>query len=261
MKLAVSADVSLYFETRGEGEALVLLNGMSQTTANWMSQVRHLSQRYQVVTWDTRGQGRSDLGPDPLTLDLHTDDLCALLDELSIERAHVCGFSYGARLAMGFGARCPERTGKLVLTSLGDGRGALRRLIVRSWLEVLDRGGLEAMAWSSLPQILGEDFLARHEEHLDSMVRVTLARNTESGLRALLQGLSSFGPIEQDAARCAGEVLVISADQDPLVGPKAARGLADLFKKARYKLVEGFGHTLPVEAPDVWRELVVDFLG
>ncbi len=258
--LTIEPGLSLYHEVRGQGPALVLLNGMSQSTANWMSQVRPLCERFKVITWDARGQGRSDIGPAPLTLERHAADLTRLLDALEVERAHLCGFSYGARVALAFAARSPDRVDRLVLTSLGSGQSSLRRLIVRSWREVLDRGGLEAMAWASLPHILGEIFLAQYERQIPAMIQATLSRNTEAGIRALLDGLDRAAPAEEDAARVTAPALVISADQDPLVSLASATGLAAAFADGRHALIEGYGHTLPVEAPARWRALVEGFL-
>jgi len=260
VQFPVSPDLSIFYETRGEGPPLVLLNGMSQTTQNWMSQVRHLSTHFNVLSWDARGQGRSGLGEQELTLDLHAADLLQLLDALGLERVHLCGFSYGARLALAFAARSPDRVERLVLTSLGDGSGALRNVIVRSWQEVLERGGMTAMAWASIPHILGEDFLSRYEGQMEAVIRATVSRNSEAGLKALLAGLSSFPPTSDDAVRCPMPALVISADRDPLVSLESALALKDSFVNAEHRLVEGCGHTIPVELPEIWRRYVLDFL-
>ena len=77
----------LYFEVRGDtGPLLVLLNGMSQSTANWATQARHLSERFRVLMYDARGQGRSDLGdPTALSLSGHVEDLVSLLDHVESE--------------------------------------------------------------------------------------------------------------------------------------------------------------------------------
>ena len=99
---------TLYAESHGEGPALVFLNGLSQSTANWMSHTRAFRDRYRVVVFDARGQGRSTLGTSPLTLAGHVEDLRELLHSLDISQAHICGFSHGARVALAFAAAAPE---------------------------------------------------------------------------------------------------------------------------------------------------------
>ncbi len=269
-KVRVSPEVELHVEQRGQRDftgtqsnALVLLNGMSQSTVNWMSQARRLSQDFFVVSYDARGQGRSPIGTEPLTLDVHVNDLCKVLDALEIPQAHLCGFSFGARLALGFAARRPSRVGKLVLTSSGahePGGGALRRMMVRSWSETLRLGGLEAMTWCALPYILGERFLRSHEAQMNNIVRTTLQRNSAEGLRAVLDGYLAFPPPEDDARVVRAPALLIGAGEDLLVPRASVERLSSLLANARHLFLEECGHTLPIENPEGWRQEVLEFL-
>ena len=126
----------LYYSERGEGRPLVLLNGMSQSTANWLSQSKHLSAHHRVVMYDARAQGRSGLGTTPIELDDHVDDLHALIEHLALpSRPILCGFSHGARIALRYAARYPLEVERLVLTSMGANDDALRTTITRGWAE------------------------------------------------------------------------------------------------------------------------------
>jgi len=258
--LTVAPDTHLHFETWGQGPPLVLLNGLSQSTANWMSQRRRLADRFQVISYDARGQGRTPIGPTPLTLDVHTGDLGLLLDALSLPTATLCGFSFGARVGLGFTAAHPERVERLILTSLGAAPSALTETILRGWYEVLIRGGQEAMVWCALPHIFGERFLARHKEQLGGMIRASLHRNTLEGLRALLEGHQGFPDIAGLAAQVDTPTLVITADHDALVSPASARALVSALRHAEHLTVPDCGHTIPIEEPDVWRDAVVRFI-
>lgn len=260
--VARGPSLDLYYEVRGDASLppLVLLNGMSQSTANWMTQSRHLSEHYRVINFDARGQGRTPAGDQPLRLDVHVQDVVALLRHLSLERAHLCGFSFGARIALAVAARHPERVDKLVLTSAGAGDSALRRLIVRSWYEVLQRGGVEAMSWCALPHILGEGFLQRHEAQIPGMIRASRQRNSKEGLEALLVAYKDFPEPLEDAARVRAPTLLLSADSDPLVSPQATESLRQALSDAEHTLINGCGHTIPIEEPDRWRTLVHEFL-
>lgn len=260
-KVKVAPGVALHVDVRGEGDqTLVLLNGMSQSTSNWLSQIRRLAERFKVIAYDARGQGRSDLGAEPLSLALHTADLNAVLDYAQVQRASLVGFSYGARVGLGFAARTPQRVDKLVLTSIGAGDSALRRVTVRAWRKALELGGLEAMAWVSLPSILGDAILARYERGLNAMIEATLRRNSVEGLRALLDSLEAFPPPEDDAPEVSAPTLLISSDRDPLVDVAGVNALAERFADAEHRVFSGCGHTIPIESPEQWREAVVRFL-
>lgn len=250
----------IFYQERGEGPAILLINGLSQSTANWMSQVSALSERYRVITFDSRGQGRSDVGNRPLTIDEHVDDIIALLDHLGIERVHPVGFSHGARIGLRLAAKRPNRVGRLVVTGMGADDGLFRRTLIRVWREVLRLGGVEALAWCSLTDILSQGFLELHADDIETMVQTTVKRNSTEGLAAMLDGLMNYPASLEDARLIQAPTLVCSADKDPLCSEQAADRLAIAIPNVRHVRFANCGHTIPIEQPRRWREEVLSFL-
>lgn len=257
-----SDGISLHFETHGfenAGPALVFLNGLTQTTRHWATHRRALCDERRVLTYDARGQGDSDAPEGVPSLADHVRDLRELLEHLDITSSDLVGFSHGARLALGFATEYPARLRRLVLCSATASPTALARTIVRSWGHILDQGGLAALAWASIPTIIGNEFLEKNEFLLENIVRASVDRNTEQGARMLLEGLARFPELNDLAGKVTAPTLVISADHDPLVDQEGARKLAELCG-GTHALVENCGHTIPIEKPDIFRSLIVDFL-
>lgn len=258
---------TLYYKTRGfdpdaanSAETVVFLNGMTQSTAHWNSQAKAFADEgFQVLTYDARGQGDSELGEQALSLELHASDLDALLAELEIDTAHLVGFSHGARVGLAVATWQPARLGKLVLCSATARSSALARTIQKSWHGVLTTGGLEAMSWSSLPMILGNDFLEANEKILKGIVRAAVQRNKPEGVQALLEAMLDYPDLSELAKNVSAPTLVISADQDLLVTRGGARELAEL-SGGTHQEINGVGHTIPIEAPDAFRDAVIAFL-
>lgn len=239
--------------------ALVFLNGMTQSTAHWKSQARAMSDAFRVITYDARGQGDTPAGPEPLTLPLHAADLAELLGGLGIDGAHLVGFSHGARVALQFAASYPERVRKLVLVSATARPSALARMIVRSWREVLARGGLEGLAWASLPMILGESYLQASERMVSGIVKASVDRNSEEGVRRLLDAMIDYPDLSDLARSVQSVTLVLTAAQDLLVTREGAQELAALCGGEHVE-VHDSGHTIPIEQPDEFRRIVRRFL-
>ena len=262
-KFTTSDGTALHYKTTGfddDGPVVVFLNGMTQSTAHWNSQAKAFAEAgFRVLTYDARGQGESDIGEAELTLELHADDLDALLGELGVDKAHLVGFSHGSRIALGVANHHPERLQRLVLCSATARPTALARTIVRSWHGVLTNGGLEAMSWSSLPTILGDDFLEKNEHILEGIVRAAVQRNSEAGVRALLEAMMDYPDLSELAESVSAPTLVVSADQDLLVTAEGAAKLAEL-AGGEHAEVTGVGHTIPIEAPEEFRTLVIGFL-
>lgn len=253
-------EAKVYYQERGEGPALVLINGLSQSTANWTSQASAFAERFRVITLDCRGQGRTTYAGETIELQDHIDDLYALLDHLGIERAHLVGFSHGARVALSFSVAHPERVDRLVLSGMGADDGAFRRTIVRVWREVLRLGGVEALAWCSLTDILSQGFLELHADQIDVMIQTTVQRNNKRGLEAMLDALMNYPPSLDDARKVSCPTLLCSADQDPLCSETAADRLAMTIPDSRHVKFKRCGHTMPIEQPRRWREEVESFL-
>ena len=237
---------------------VVLFNGMTQSTEHWSSQAERLSDDFDVLRWDARGQGASGVA-ESITMDDHLRDLCGLLDHLDVERAHMVGFSHGARVALGMAAERPARVDKLVLCSLTAEPTALARTIVTSWKKTLEHGGLEAMSWTALPTILGDRYLEQHESILSGIVRASIRRNSEAGVKALLEAMDDYPPVAELARDVDAETLVLSADEDMLVTEDGAATLATL-TDGTHRHFSGMGHTIPIEAPDRFADAVRSFL-
>lgn len=108
------ADARLYYQTHGDGPALVFAHGMGGNHAIWYQQIAAFSKSYTVVTFDHRGFGLST-DPQARGRAAFADDLLALLDHLGLGRVALIGQSMGAGTCIGFACRHPQRVAALVL--------------------------------------------------------------------------------------------------------------------------------------------------
>ena len=109
-------DGRLAGEEAGAGDAVVLIHGMSFDQSMWDPQFPVLAARLRTVRYDLRGFGSSSA---PVTAQGHVEDLLALLDALTIDRAHLVGLSLGANIALATAAFHPDRVRSVVLASPG----------------------------------------------------------------------------------------------------------------------------------------------
>jgi pimeloyl-ACP methyl ester carboxylesterase len=127
------------------------------------------------------------------------------------------------------------------------------------WLKTLKSSGLEAMAWAALPVVLGEDFLTKQEKLLPSIVSAIVTRNKEEGLLSHLEAMHAYPTLAPMARSVSAPCLVISGADDPLVTQEGAKELAALCN-ARHEHIGGVGHSVPTEAPELFRKTVMEFL-
>ncbi|MBL8266804.1 alpha/beta fold hydrolase [Steroidobacter sp.] len=112
--MAAVNGVRLHYALYGRGEPLILLHGGSGQGDHWALQIPAFMTRYQVLTIDSRGHGRSTLGTEPLSYRQMADDLVALMDQLQISKASIVGWSDGGIIGLDLAIRHPERLVRLV---------------------------------------------------------------------------------------------------------------------------------------------------
>jgi 3-oxoadipate enol-lactonase len=253
---------SLYYELLGDGPGkptLTFINGTLQTTVYWKPAAKAFMGKYRVLLYDGRGQGESELGPSPLSLKRHCADLKALLYALKIHQTALVGISHGARVALLLADENPGIVHRMVLCSISTRSPFRAKIIVRSWHEILQRHSLDAMIWAALPYVFGRNFLRRNEKHLERIVKTIVRRNKTEALRRHLSALQSYPPLAAMLKRTPFLVLVLSGEDDPLVAVAGAEEIAHVCG-GRHVLLPGIGHSIPAEAPELFAQLINEFL-
>ena len=86
-------DINMYYETHGEGEALILISGNGAESSQWKDMIPTFSKNYKVIPFDNRGAGRTDRPNMEYSMDMMANDVIGLMDALAIEKAHILGAS------------------------------------------------------------------------------------------------------------------------------------------------------------------------
>ncbi|MBU0698145.1 MAG: alpha/beta hydrolase [Proteobacteria bacterium] len=253
---------SIYYETQAfesSKPVIAFLNGTMQSTLYWKTHARAFRNRFRVLMYDARAQGKSDVGETKLSLEGHTEDFAALLKHLKITRTHLIGLSHGAKVALAYAVRSPESVDRLVLCSVGAEQTCRTRLILRSWLQILKNSDLETLAWVSLPVAFGEIFLKQQEKMLNNIVTAIVRRNHKKALMAHLEAMTAYPPLASIAQDVRNPCLVLSGSDDLLTTQSGVRQLA-MYCGGQHHSLTDIGHSIPAEAPGLFNKTVLQFL-
>jgi len=109
----ISADLSLhgvrlhYYRTGGSKPAVVLAHGFSDNGLCWTPVAQALEAQYDVVMYDARGHGLSDLPEAGADGDVAPADLAGLVQSLGLDKPALMGHSMGAGTVAGAAAATP----------------------------------------------------------------------------------------------------------------------------------------------------------
>lgn len=217
----------------GGGDPVLMIHGFASSHyVNWVAPgwFKTLNEAgYRAIAFDNRGHGSSSKSYEPAdyTPTKMASDAVALLDRLGIERAHVMGYSMGARISAFMALAEPARVATLVFGGLGigmvDGVG--------DWDPIAD--ALLAADPGTVDHPRGRSFRA-------------FADQTKSDKRALAACIATSRELlgEDDMARIAQPTLVAVGTRDDIGG--SARDLAALMPRGVAFDIEGRDHMLAV---------------
>ena len=226
-------DATLYYETYGSGQPLLLFHGDSQSIFAFSKQIPELSKHYKVIAIDTRGQGKStDLTTGPLTYDLFANDMKQLMDSLHIAKANMLGWSDGGIIGLLMAINYPSYVNKLAVTgaNLEPSSHALDADALKGTRKQLDLWKKDTSAHAVME--------ARLFTMLLSEPHITLA---------------SLRTIKAPVLVMAGEHDVILEKHTKLIAATIPRSTLYIFKDA--------SHYVPVEKIDEFNNEVISFFG
>jgi len=262
----VNSGVRIHYEVHGTGRPTILLlpTWAIVDSRHWKMQVPFLARHYRVITFDPRGNGRSDR---PRSLVAYGDavfasDAAAVLDATGTERAVLGTFSRGFRWSLLFAASDPQRVAGIVaitptlpIPPLGTREGARRSFndvpdITEGWAKENRhywrrdwRGYVEFF----MSQITTEPHSTKPFDDLVEWGMQTDAETMLCDADAPQQVAD-----EQEAIRLcrslACPVLVIGGDRDKIVPAERVRRIAGL-TSAELLVIEGGGHAPHVRYP------------
>jgi 3-oxoadipate enol-lactonase len=254
--------VSLYYESRGRGPAVLLVMGLGLTLTAWWRTVPVLAESFRVLAFDNRGIGRSGPSALPYSVGDMADDAIAVLDAAGEDAAHVYGISLGGMVAQQIALRHPERLRALVLgaTTPGGSRAVAPREPALSFFARAAAMGPEETVWASVPYIYAERTRRRHADRIAQ----DISRHVRFPTDPVAYGRQLAAAVGHTTAgrldRIAAPTLVVHGEEDPVVPADNARVIASSIPGAELRLWPNAGHFYPTDEPRADLE-IARFLG
>ena len=265
---------SLEYDRAGSGPAVVLLHGWPGSRDDQRDVAHLLAGGADVVVPDLRGFGGSDRHArepaEAYSADAQADSVCALIEELELERPVLSGYDVGSRVAQTIAARLPDDVRALVVAPPmpGVGRRVLEPDAQREfWYQPFHRlplserlvDGDERTVRTYLEHFWehwsGPDF-APDPARFDALVAEYARPGAftasiawyRAGAGTFARSLGEQAPAPLD--RVAVPTTVLWPEHDPLFPRAWSDRLDEFYADVDLQFVDGIGHFVPLEAPD-----------
>jgi pimeloyl-ACP methyl ester carboxylesterase len=268
--------VRVYFEAYGKGEPTILFLPTWEIvhSRTWKFQIPYFARHGRVVTFDRRGNGRSDRPLDVGAYDRRAavGDALAVLDKAGAERVAVvswCGAGDDLILAV----EHPERVAGLVLIAPdllltadpADEEGPYpfdeEPATLEGWAKWNRHYWLRD--WPGFVEFFFTQTFT--EPHSTKQIEDAIGWGLQTDPRTILRGMNAEWTNDRDgvlrlAAQVPCPVLVIQGSQDGVVGPARGAAVADAIPHARLITLEGCGHAPHLRDPVITNLLIRDFV-
>jgi pimeloyl-ACP methyl ester carboxylesterase len=260
------------YRRAGTGPALLLLHGITDSSATWEGVAASLSEHFTLIAPDLLGHGESATPRGDYSLGAHASGVRDILTALGIERVTVVGHSLGGGIAMQFAYQFPERCERLVLVSSG-GLGREVHMLLRA-------AALPGADYV-LPALTSNRLLGVGRGVGGLLKRLRLAPSED--LQVLAQGFASLDNAgsrqaflhtvravidssgqrvsAQDRLSLAGLLpsLIVWGERDSIIPVEHGAAAHEAMPGSRFEVFPGAGH-MPHDAdPERFAALLIDF--
>src|SRR5215510_14986871 len=262
--------VSLYYETHGQGDPLVLIPSTGFSAEAWKPSQMPLARFTQLIIHDPRGCGRSIATQQVYTINQMANDVVALLDHLGIKKAHLVGHSMGGRIALSMALNFPGRVKSLIMAASGSGPAArpgsdcIPGLPYRIVLELIEMGFENSIRHEicGSDTFFTKDFRDRFPARVEDFFR--LAWTTHAKLpeyvhliiaRHNWEGTHRLGDLKLPT-------LVVIGDADAARSNHLAQAeiLANRILGAELKILKGQSHGFFWQAPEETNAMILSWV-
>jgi pimeloyl-ACP methyl ester carboxylesterase len=253
----------LFYERRGGGDPALLITGFTISSAIFEPVIDRYAERFDVITYDNRGSGRSDAPWRTTSVPEMATDAARLLDTLDVESAHVYGVSLGGMIAQELALRFPERVRGLILGCTSPGGPRAARTTAR------ELHGASAIAAGQLIKpgrpwlgafLFSPEFRRDHPEQVRWLLEHFHRHPPPPQGIAAQWWASVFHDTVGRLDQIQAPTLVLHGERDVLSPLDNARLLAERIPDAELAIVPGAGHAYALECPDTAHELLMDWL-
>lgn len=252
--------MDIYYEAYGEGEVIILLNGIMMSTASWQGYIEALSKNNKLILVDFIDQGQSEKVDYQYTQDLHVETLKGLFDYLEVKKVHMVGISYGGEVAMKFTLKYQDYLSSLILANTTSYTNHNLKDVGKSWINAAETYDGSNFFKTTIPVIYSPEFYEENIEWLRKREEMFTNIFTKEWYDAFVRLTISAEDlnITDELYKINVPTLIMGSDEDVVTPLKYQKVIHEKIKDSRFVIFNNSGHASMYEKP---YEFLIQILG
>ncbi len=255
---------SIYYDVKGEGKPILILNGIMMSTKSWEPFVKSLSQNNMFIRLDFIDQGQSEkFKNSAYTQAIQVDVIIYLLKELKLKSVNVVGISYGGEVALQFAIQHPDKVERLVLFNTTPYTSPWLAEIGHSWNAIGRTRNGQNYYQAAIPVIYSPSYYEDKLEWMKKREAVLIPLFSNPDFLEAMERLTNSAEghdVRTELDKISAPTLIIAADEDYLTPIQNQKYLHEHIRGSELVIIPGTGHASMYEKPLLFVTFILGFI-
>jgi len=252
--------IQMNYELSGKKESpvIVLSHSLASSLVMWNPQMDALNPHFQVLRYDMRGHGKSDVTPGSYTLELLAEDVIGLLDALDIDRVHFIGLSIGGMIGQSLALNHIHRLRSLALC---DSASIIPQEAQPIWQERINKAlskGMKAQVDETMERWFTPSFFKQSSPMLE-IIRKQILATPVQGYIGCAEAIRKLNYLDQ-LSKIKIPTLIMVGEDDPGTPASASEAMHKRLSNSKLVILPSARHLSNIEQAEAFNATLLKFL-
>lgn len=250
----------VFYEVIGEGEPLVILNGIFMSTNSWKLLTPYIYGK-KVILFDFLDQIQSEKLETEYDQNIHVETIKKLLEHLKLEKIDLMGISYGGEIALKFALKYQNNIRKMALFNTTSYTNPWLLQIGEAWINAAQTYNPEIFYKAAIPTVYSPHFYTKNIEKMKIREKVLYRAFTKDFLDASVRLIKSAEnyDVREKLQEIEIPVLVVGSTEDYITPIKEQEYIAEKIRNSSFLIIPNCGHGSMYEKPNEFLAAVNGF--
>jgi len=252
--------IQMNYELSGKkgSSVVVLSHSLASSLVMWNPQMDILTPYFQILRYDIRGHGGSDVPLGAYTLEVLRDDVIGLLDALNINQVHFIGLSMGGMIGQSLALGYPHRLRSLALC---DTASVIPQEAQPIWQERINKTlskGMAAQVDETMERWFTPSFLKQSSPMVEIIRKQILATSVQ-GYVGCAEAIRKLNYLDR-LSKIKIPTLMMVGEDDPGTPVSASEAMHKRLSNSKLVILPSARHLSNIEQAEAFNTTLLNFL-